>query len=212
MTESAAEAAAKGKVVSRVVLIWFVLLGFLAIVGATAAANTAAAQGLAACTASEDCSLTGAVVTDDFPTRTSGRDQRALTSRYGAVPPSPPVSVAALPHQRTLPDRSPTLPTNTSLPLSGYRGWRQTYEMNGPIVLSFDNRRLLAPEPLYTVKPADAFSYDLGRRWRFRADALDDNSVALQAIAAGTKRIPEDLLWHLSKSDFSINMGLTRRF
>jgi hypothetical protein len=80
-------------------------------------------------------------------------------------------------------------------------------------VLSLGDRRLLAPEPLYyTVKPADAFSYDLGRRWRFRADALDDNSVALQAIAAGTKRIPEDLLWHLSKSDFSINMGLTRRF
>jgi hypothetical protein len=99
-----------------------------------------------------------------------------------------------------------------SLSSSDYRGWQQAYVADDPIALSMHDGRQLGFEPVLSAEPAAAFSYDLGRRWQFRADALDDNSVALQAIAAGSKRVPEDLLWHLSESDFSVNMELTRRF
>jgi len=212
LTESAAEIAAKENIVSRIVLIWFVLLSFLGVAGATVIANEAAAQDLAECTSLEVCGLAGNSVTKAVPMPIFGQNSGQISSDYGVILVLPGKSNVTLPHENLLQGQKQLHSAADPLPAPINSGWYRGYSASGPMavtVADHDQAFLGGHRP---GLHQGAFSYKIGGKWRFHANALDDNAVALQAIAAGRKRDPEDLLWNLSESDFSVNMGLVRRF
>lgn len=195
-------------------LIWFVFLGFMAIAGAMATATDAEAQGLAECSTLSECSLSGAAITNSSSNINKTGPQELLTAQYGTVGITP-LNDQKLPHKGQALDAPMVAMANTGPIFVSYWRLGQVYVDGIDVAAALGETISLQLSPhdaVITSSTQDAFSYYFNDHWRFRADALDDNSMALQAIAAGNVRDPEDLLWHLSESDFSINLGLVRSF
>lgn len=205
-------------------LIWFVLLGFLALAGATAASVPAQAQGqiggqsishmhaMANCTSIEACGLTAASVAEQPSAGADGIHWTSTNLQYGSVDDVAPEAGSALPQRAGALDEPLVLAVGASPKSALYTQLNEIF-VDDTDFAEDGLSNTLSVYSLSGVNPdTDAFSYNFNRRWRFMADQLDDNSVALQAIAAGKKTDPEDLLWHLSHSDFSVKMGIVRRF
>ncbi|NQV20187.1 MAG: hypothetical protein HQ511_02090 [Rhodospirillales bacterium] len=196
-------------------LIWFVFLGFMAIAGAMAAATDAEAQGLAECSTLSECSLSSTAITNSNSIINETGPQELLNAQYGTVGKITPVNDQKLPHQGQDLDAPMVAKANTGPIFVSYWRLGQVY-VDGTDIAAAPGEAislwLSMPTAVTASAALEAFSYNFSDRWRFRADALDDNSIALQAIAAGNVRDPEDLLWHLSESDFSVNLGLVRSF
>lgn len=175
---------------------------------AIAVATGAKAQdtALAGCIKLDDCSLMEAAVT--VSAQQANFD---LVDNYGSVDAQPLVD--DLPQITRAEDGPGAVFVSSSKPeFLSYSGAAEFY-VNG-INLSdvVESRALHAYGPWGTPKYPDAFSYSFNDRWRFKANPMDDSGPALKAIAAGTESNPEDLLWHLSDPDFSVNLLLVRAF
>jgi hypothetical protein len=180
---------------------------------AIAVATSANAQdtAFAGCIELNDCSLTEATVTVSAQQANFDLVGYTLIANYGSVDVQPMVD--DLPEIGGAENGHGAVYVSSTKPeFLSYSGAAEFY-VNG-INLSevVEGRTLSAYGPWGTPKYVDAFSYSFNDRWRFKANPMDDGGPALQAIAAGAESNPEDLLWHLSDPDFSVNLGLVRKF
>lgn len=201
-------------------LIRIASIGLPVLAGAMAVSTLAQAQGriggqtyeMAKCTSMNGCGLTAASIVGAEPVFVETELKTHVNLQYGSVETAASAFAVTLPRRASVLDKPLAVATGSAPKPSLFTQINQFNPVDADFATTDYNNTLRLFSLNGVAAGNDAFSFNFNRHWRFMADQMDDNAVALQAIAAGNKTEPEDLLWNLSHSDFSVKMGLVRRF
>lgn len=188
--------------------------GFLfAILLLITVAERADARGtaFAGCTQPKNCSLIAATVAYTASQSILAATTSLHAAIYGSV--AEPLEANELPGMTSGGELPNTLPIGSDTPGFGRRFGVTEFYVNGVnLADQLEGANLQAFGAWGIPEYPDAFSYSFNRRWRFKANPMDDGGPALDAMAAGAESNSEDLLRHLTDPDFSVNLGLVRMF